>query len=244
MILGIMRLHDFAESPYFEAAIDRLSEQCDMVTYLSHSAKEEICEYTVTKPNWHGITGYIGEWSQARTLDACMRLADQIKPEIVVLPDADEMLPAPDRLNPIIDEWRKVWDVRPTMSFRMLQAYGDMDHVLAENVAFVNWHCKIIRWRPGISYLDGYAGWCWPSQLYRQKKFRCPLPLLHLPYMTEAMRQKRLARREVTTRGQWAWWERPRKSMPYDPDMTYAEWERLVGPRVTREMDAKMGNPA
>lgn len=235
MILGIMRLHDFDESPYFEAAIDRLSEQCDKVAFLLHDVKSSaILLYAKSIPNLAGIGEYNGKWSQAATLNACMRIADYNKPEIVIMPDADEMLPAPEILNPVIEHWRTIWDERPTMSFRMLQAYGDMKHVLAENVAFVNWHCKIIRWSPGISYLDGYAGWCWPSSLYRRKKYRCQYPLLHLPYITEAMRRKRIARKQTTTRGQWPWWERPRESMPYDPYMTYQEWERIVGPRVTK----------
>jgi len=236
MILGIMRLHDFDESPYFEAAIDRLSEQCDEVAFIFHSLQgDKILRHLCGVKNIVRSETYDGEWSQAGTLDACMRIADRFKPEILIMPDADEMLPEMDVLAPYIDEWREVWDVRPTMSFRMLQAYGDAEHVLAENVAFVNWHCKIIKWEPGISYLDGYAGWCWPSQLYRRKKFRCPYPLLHLPYITEEMRQKRLARPHTTTRGQWAWWERERRTMPYDPHMTFDEWEAIVGPRVTQE---------
>jgi hypothetical protein len=237
MIVGAMRLHDFDVMP--EYIIQSLAQHCDKLVFLLHHVQSKrILEAVQNHPKTTLVKNYEYKWSQPLTLAALVELALKHKPEIILLPDEDEVFP--DRLTEEIAKWRQVWDQHPTMSFQFFHSWSSPDRIISENVARVGKHCKVVHNVPGLlnMYLGRYAGWCWPSLLYRQRKYHCHYPLRHLAYMTEELRTRRLSKvRPTTTTGWWQWYSRERETMPYDPDMTWKEWVTMVGPLRTQEED-------
>ena len=227
-IAGIMRLHRFEES--IELVLKSLSDVCTGLYLLTDNVvSERIQKAILTTPKIQRIQKCPTPWTQAGSLDAAMRMLDDVKPDIVLLPDEDELLP--ERLPGEIDKWRSVWDKRPSIRFPVVHCIESPYRILAERLDLHSPHCKAIRWSPGISYLDGYAGWCFPSSHYRQKKYTCSYPLRHLAFMTEAQRKMRMrAHRHGNP-----WYNRKTfPTMEYNPDMTWDQWNNIAGPYLVK----------
>jgi len=227
-----MYLHSFEAFP--ELAMQSLAKLCDDVVFIMHDVtSERIREAADNTHNARKSVEVSGLWTRSGSLLTCIEAAQELEPDIVLLPDDDELLPADLRTH--LDKWRSSeiqWKERFSMSFRQFQCLGDENTILAENVCRVGWHCKAVKWFDGIieAYQGKYAGWCWPSALYRQRKIQCVYPMRHLAYANQALIDRRCdPKYPNTTKGQWPWYEKPRKTMPYDPKMTWKQWESKAG---------------
>jgi len=239
-VVGVMRLYDFVtpDKPWWLLPKVRLTTLCDKVVLVTtNPTPRMLAELPLLArlPKVEIVSAPQGKkWSQAGTLLDCIRIAETYDPDIVLMPDEDEVLPI--SLAHDIECWAKSHEVHPTMCFRFFQAWDSPDQIVAENVYRDWWHSKAVWWEGDKTieaYEGKYAGWCWPSALYRRKKYRCHHPLLHLAYVTPELRAERTARHtsgRKTQKGNTAWWDSARLAMPYDRDMTWEKWVEQVGP--------------
>ncbi len=221
-IAGVIRLHRFEEE--IELVLKNLAQYCDGLYITTDAITPRIRKAIDATPKVKKVRELFSPWTQAGSLDAAFRLLDDVEPDVVLLPDEDELLP--EKLPGIIHDWTQVWDERPSIRFPVLHCIGTPDRILSRRLYTHNYHCKVIRWSPGISYLDGYAGWCWPSSHYRQKKYTSPFPYRHMAYMTSAQRKVRCA---ATRHRQWFHREQF-PTMHYNPEMTWYAWCAYAGP--------------
>ncbi len=221
-IAGVIRLHRFEVE--IELVLKSLAQHCDGLYITTDAITPRIRKAIDATPKVRKVHELLQPWTQAGSLDAAFRLLDDTKPDVVLLPDEDELLP--EKLPGIINDWTQVWGLRPSIRFPVLHCIGTPDRILSRRFYTHNYHCKVIRWSPGISYLDGYAGWCWPSSHYRQKKYTSPFPYRHMAYMTSAQRKVRCA---ATKHRQWFHREQF-PTMQYSPEMTWDAWCAKVGP--------------
>lgn len=235
-IAGIIRLHKFEEE--IELVLNSLAGHCTDLFLLTCDMKSErMIDAVVHVPKLHRIQEASKPWTQAGSLEAGMRMVDDLKPDVVLFPDEDELFP--DNLADEIAEWRKVWDRRPTMSFSAFQCIDNPGRILMEHLYRQAPHCKALKWSPRISYAAGYAGWCWPSSLYKQKKYACPYPLRHMAYMTEAQRIGRLATHNGASSGDREWYSKKYfHTADYDSSLTWEEWCNRTGPYMV-ELSSK-----
>lgn len=237
-IAGVLYLHSFDLCPeYVMLRLASLSTDLFLVLHDVTSpailrAIETVRQRTGKVRLCHKVTG---PWTRTGSLETCIRLMDDVKPDVVLLPDEDEVLPQtfPHHLT----RWMAQSE-RPTMQFWQFQCIGNTRTILAENVCRVNPHMKALKWGPGIDYTGKYAGWCFSSTLYKRRKYHCPHPMRHLAYLTPAQRARRFdPRYPNTTKGQWKWYGKDRATMQYHPRMTWKQWVALAGPYRTREQD-------
>lgn len=136
---------------------------------------------------WRG-----GEWDlsddvlygQAESLQLGFDTIEKLKlrPEFVLYPDHDELLP--DRLEEAMDavDWSSV----SAMDFHFVMSYEDVDHVVLPS-----WpqfpHTKILRWEHGIDFIS-FCRFCRPSNFDRRRCMSM-YPLRHLFYVTEEVRK-------------------------------------------------------
>ena len=221
-IIGVIRLHRFEVE--IERVLSSLAGFCDGLYVLTDNVSPRIWNALMATPKVKAVNELGEPWTQAGSLDKAFRLLDRIKPDVVLMPDEDELLP--EKLPLIIEAWRRVWDHRPSIGFPVLHSIGDPDTILSRKLYSHHEHCKVIRWSPGISYLNGYAGWCWPSSHFRQKKYHSAYPYRHLAFMTPTLRAMRSA--GIKHRH---WFARDYfPTIQYDPEMTWKEWSRISGP--------------
>ena len=227
-IAGIIRLHKFEEE--LELVLNSLAKHCTALFLLTCNVRSKKMLRTITHtPKIRWMEEAPKPWTQITSLEAGMRMVDDMKPDIVLFPDEDELFP--DNLADEIADWREVWDVRPTMSFASFQCIDNPQQILMEHIYRQAPHCKVLRWSPGISYTAGYAGWCWPLSHYQQKKYFCPYPLRHMAYMTQAQRDWRLTTRNGPSTGDREWYTKKRfRLATYVPNMTWKLWCDRVGP--------------
>ena len=239
VIAGVMYMHAFEDAPEF--AIERLSMLCTDMYFVAHDVTSpRIWNAMIHEPKLRTIKRVQGPWTRIGSLELMMRMMDDVKPDVVLMPDDDEVLP--ERFTDELVKWREQWDKRVTMSFAPVQCIGDYNTILSRRFYRQAPHCKAIHWHPDISYVKGYAGWCWTSKLYRMKKYHCPYPMRHLAYVTQAQRDERVRNGNGPTGGEWPWYAKT--DLPtcvYHPDLTWKEWCDGAGPYIVEisESEAK-----
>ncbi len=219
-IVGVMRLHDFPLA--LGTAIRSLAEHVDGMFFLAHNADARLVEQVAAHPKCELIKHYNAPWHNPTVQNEAFKIVAQVKPDIVVFPDEDEILPG--RFGEELSKFMKTDEAIWSMACWYFQCWGDTEHIIADHCYRVNMHCVALRWREDIDFTR-YAGWDWPSEYYRHKKYRSPYPLRHLAFMDPELRRRRDGRPEVTSKGdRGPWWRTEHPSIAYDPDMTWKQY--------------------
>lgn len=226
--LAVLRIHRFTACPAL--VVQRIAEVADGILLVRHETMPEVYAAVKDHPKVVGVVDYEAKrWSNAGHLVFCAQQADRFEPEAVLQFDEDEIPPPQFKVH--YDHWRTLGRAWPTMTFRAFWPWDSLDQIVAEHVYRYGWHCKVYRWEPNV-WDAGFCCYNFPRKLYRERKYRCPFPLLHCAVLTQAMREARSRRDPRHWWKDWEWWLGERRLMPYDPDLTWDEWERMVGPLV------------
>ena len=223
--VSILRLHDFVEYP--QLVIDSVARHVDGILFVvSDRTAPELLELPNRCPKTIEVVRDNEPWSNGPSLDRCFRFVDRLEPETVLYTDHDEVLP--ERYPECVEQWRK--SGRPMAAFQYVFTWGDVRTIVARRIKCW-WHAKLVRWEPGIRFTP-YRGCCLPANWGIRHACRVAYPLRHLCFTTKAMRDKRLSCRRRRRRDR-AWIEaESNPTIPYDPDMTWAEWAAAAAPAI------------
>jgi len=132
-------------------------------------------------------------WNQGLQRDNTIRLLDEVKPDIVLFPDGDEIYP-----KNLKEQLKTFWEdeVKKTFWFRLLYMWGDKVHFRNDGIYRRIHHVRAYKWQSGITYLP-YRGYACPTTyigLPRDARYHSNSPIKHYGYITPESRQKRFVR--------------------------------------------------
>ena len=149
-------------------------------------------------------------------------LMDKAKPEMVLFPDADELLPP--NVEEIIGlmEHSAIGNRQSAMcvEFPVLVCAGNADHVIGNASIHAKQHgpqVTLAVWRPGMKF-DAKCGFNYPGEDYVGHGIVSPWPKRHLYVATSAAWRAR-----YTFKPQ-PWMVQPWNVVEYDPKRTWDEW--------------------
>lgn len=134
-----------------------------------------------------------GKWIQGLQRDNTIRMLDDVKPDIVLFPDSDEVYP-----ENLMEQLKKFWEDenKKTFWFRLLYMWNDEQHFRNDGKWKCIHHVRAFKWQPKITYLP-YKGYACPTtfgKLPRDTKFHSDTPIKHYGYMTEEQRKRKWER--------------------------------------------------
>jgi hypothetical protein len=209
---SFIRLHTFNDNPV--VVFDSIAELSDKLFFLANGVEDRsIIEAAARHPKCAEIREDNKRWNNHESLIECYKWADEIKPQFVMTFDEDEMLPP--KLDEIWSEWEKT-DSK-AMLFKCLWCWENIDTVLKDYHKSFGWHMKLCKyfegmWKDGMTHMNSLNSCIKGS-------FPFPYPYRHLPIMTQKLRDIRKYRKDRAS-----FWDKPLKTIPYDPKMTYKEW--------------------
>ena len=143
-------------------------------------------------------------------------LLEQAKPEMVLFPDADELLPP--NTEEIVDLMDKAG--AKCVEFPVLVCAGDADHVIRDASIHAKYHgpqVTLAVWRPGMKF-DARCGFNYPGENYVGRGIVSPWPKRHLYVATPAAWRARYSFKPQP------WMVQPWNVVQYDPKRTWDEW--------------------
>lgn len=188
-------LHD--DSDYAKMVLDDISIYADDIYVNLNDPTPEIVEIVLKHDN---VTSTIettnggSRWNQGLQRDNTIRMLDDVKPDIVLFPDSDEIYP-PN----FWDQLRVFWEdeQKKTFWFRLLYLWGDEDHFRNDGLFKKIHHVRAFKWEPGITYLPRYAGYAMPTSfagLPKSSRYHSTAPTLHYGYEKEENRIRKYSR--------------------------------------------------
>jgi len=132
-------------------------------------------------------------WNQGLQRDNTIRMLDEVKPDIVLFPDSDEIYP-----NNLMEQLKEFWEdeEKITFWFRLLYMWNDEQHFRNDGLYKRIHHVRAYKWQPNITYKP-YAGYACPTtfiNLPRETRFNSNAPTKHYGYMTEELRDRKYSR--------------------------------------------------
>jgi hypothetical protein len=207
-IAGLMMIHSWSPLGSEELVISELARHVEGVFVLANTAGAGVPESWVKAAKAcpklakyeEGVeTDWQGPWG--------MRLLDDAKPQFVLYPDSDEIMPP--NIEECIDNML-AHHLR-CVEFPVVWCAGDVNHIIPLSMTAPAHapHVKLAVWRPGLEKQHGdfnypapdYAGMAWPS----------PWALRHLA----VMKPRDWRRRFVTKHDPWL--TQPWAIEKYDP---------------------------
>jgi hypothetical protein len=196
-IAGLMMLHTF-KWPW---CLEELTNYVDGIYLLLHYSPgvkidwwknnsklknyveiRETDEWQVT-----GFCGRDGSRYQGEFRDKCLRMIDEVEPQLVFFPDEDESLPEPEYL--VRDLARFLKSRKRQLAFRRCNFWDSMDTVRKDKWIQFSPHTKIFKWEPNITYLP-YIGWNNVSS-YGKKRMVAKSAYKHYAYLEKEERERR-----------------------------------------------------
>jgi len=195
-IVGLVMVHD--NEDYIDILLDDLEKYTDEIYVNANDPTpmvlDAIHKRSSVKKIIYTSNGDRG-WSQGGQRDNAMRMLDDIKPDIVLFPDDDEVYP-----KNLKDQLEVFWNDKQKLTFwfRLLYLWGDPYHFRSDGKWKCIHHVRAMKWQQGITYVPHYAGYACPSNyvtLPRETKFNSNSPTLHYGYMKEADYTRKLMRK-------------------------------------------------
>ncbi len=237
-LAGAMTIHQGMQPEFAAMVINDLERHVDALFILANGdpPREAMCEVQlcpklaaferVNIPYTPETAISVGHELHARLLALC----DQAKPEMVLFPDADELLPP--NIEEII-QWSGISGQGPAtghsslatghclcVEFPVLVCAGDADHVISNAAIHAKYHgpqVTLAVWRPGMKF-DARCGFNYPGEDYVGHGIVSPWPKRHLYVATPAAWRARYAFKPQP------WMVQPWNVVAYDPKRTWAEW--------------------
>jgi hypothetical protein len=143
-------------------------------------------------------------------------LLEKAKPEMVLFPDADELLP------PNVEEIIELMENAGAkcVEFPVLVCAGDPDHVIGNAAIHAKYHAPQVTlavWRSGMKF-DAKHGFNYPGEDYVGHGIISPWPKRHLYVATPAAWRARYLFKPQP------WMVQPWNVVPYDPRRRWEEW--------------------
>jgi hypothetical protein len=223
-LAGAMTIHQGVQPEFAEQVIADLARHVDALFILANGQPEATIDHAAR--NCPKLAGYARtniEYSAAGAISVghalhsqLFAMLDQVKPEMVLFPDADELLPP--NVEEIIELMEKAGAM--CVEFPVLVCQGDGDHVIRDASIHAKFHgpqVTLALWRQCMMF-DAKCGFNYPGDDYVGKGIVSPWPKRHLYVATPAAWRAR-----YTFKPQ-PWMVQPWNVVEYDPKRTWAEW--------------------
>ena len=193
-IVSCVMAHD--NNDYIKLCLDDLSKYTNEIYVNLNEPTKEVKEIVLSHPKLIKIiqtTNKNGKWNQGLQRDNTIRMLDDIKPDIVLFPDSDEVYPKNFK-----EQLKKFWEdeEKKTFWFRLFYIWGDKKHFRNDGLWKRIHHVRAYKWQPDISYIP-YAGYACPTtfrSLPRETRYNSDTGIRHYGYMSEADRQRKYLR--------------------------------------------------
>ncbi|MGO8702690.1 MAG: hypothetical protein ACLQVA_02645 [Candidatus Brocadiia bacterium] len=223
-LAGAMTIHQGVQAQFAERIISDLARHVDGLFILANG--DPTPEALRAAQNCPKLAGFdranlaynagnaiaVGHELHARLF----ALLEKAKPEMVLFPDADELLP------PNVEEIIGLMDKASAkcVEFPVLVCVGDGDHVIRDASIHAKYHgpqVTLAVWRPGMNF-DAKRGFNYPGEDYVGRGIVSPWPKRHLYVATPAAWRARYAFKPQP------WMTQPWNVVEYDPKRTWEEW--------------------
>lgn len=186
-------VHD--DERWTKKVLDDMSKYTNEI-YVNLNDPTPIAEEAVlSHPNVKDVirTTNDGRWNQGLQRDNTTRMVDNIKPDIVIFPDSDEIFP-----KNLDEQLKSFWEDedKRTFWFRLLYLWGNENKFRNDSKFKSIHHVRIFKWQPEITFLP-YAGYTCPTNfinLDKNTRFHSNSPILHYGYMHEEDRLRKYER--------------------------------------------------
>ena len=186
------------EDEWIERLLKDLSKYTNEFYVNFNEPSDKVLDTVKAHPNLKGYcftTNKNNRWDQGLQRDNTIRLLDDVKPDIVLFPDADETYP-----KNLLEQLEKFWEEKEknTFWFRLMYLWGDEKHFRNDGIYKTIHHVRIYKWKPNITYLP-YCGYACPTTFCgepREKKFNSDTPILHWGYMKDITRNQKYQRND------------------------------------------------
>jgi hypothetical protein len=226
-LAGLTIIHPHVQPEFIGQVLTDLASRVDALFVLSNGAPipEAVAALEGLKTPWSLKCTSVdydrkSGISDGRTLhEQAFAMLDEAKPEMVLYPDADELLPRHDLLESSI-QYMCASHHKCVEFPALVCAEGSPDRIIGTPAIHAQYHgphVKLCVWRPGIK-LDSKHGFNYPGDDYVGNGFCSPWPLRHLYVATPR------AWRERWTVKPQPWMRAPWKVVPFDPYRTWDQW--------------------
>lgn len=190
-IVGCLMVHD---GRYSRRTIENLSKFTSEIYVNLNDADEKISEFVKNYPN---VKKYIETkndryWSQAYERDLTIRLLDDVKPDLVLFPDDDELF-----LDNLTEVLKDFWQSDKKVIYFVMDYCWDSEFIARKDGVYGRmYHVRAFKWQPNLIY-HPYVGKACPRNFYgREYAYydKSKAKIKHLGYMTEEDRQIKFQR--------------------------------------------------
>lgn len=191
-VVGLLMGHE--DNDYIQLVLDDLSKYVDEIYVNLNDATDVIKEAVTNCPKVVKIIETTNDghpWNQAIVRDKTLRMLDEVKPDIVLFPDSDEVYP--DTMPEILKEF--IESPNECLWFNLMYVWDKPNQVRRDGLFKSMHHVRAFKWRPGLTFLPQCGYGAKPTNTesvgYR---FHASAPIKHYGYMTEANRIKKYTR--------------------------------------------------
>ena len=191
-VVGAVMVHD--DSDYTKLVLDNMAKFTKEI-YVNLNdptpeAEKVVLEHPAVVSHIYTTNGG-GRWNQGVQREKTVRMLDDIKPDIILFPDSDELYP-PN----LTEQLEKFWadEEAKTFWFRLLYLWGDENHFRNDGLFKSIHHVRAFKWQPGIVYVPKYCGYALPRTYLDSKRFHSNLPTMHYGYEKEINRVRKYGR--------------------------------------------------
>jgi len=196
-ITGLMMLHNF-KWPW---CLEDLTNYVDDIYLLLHYSRGVNVDWWRNNPKlkdfieiretdeWQvtGFCGRAGSKYQGEFRDQLLRMLDNVRPDLVFLPDEDEAYPEPEYLVKDLKKFCK--SKKKQLAFKRCNFWDSMEMVRKDKWIPFSPHVKIYKWQPNLTYLP-YIGWN-SVTTYGRKRMVAKAAYKHYAYMEKEERERR-----------------------------------------------------
>jgi len=189
-IVACFMVHN--EDDFIYSLLENLDKYAEGFYVNLNDATNEIADAVASYDKTKKIvsTSNDGRWNQGLQRDNTIRMLDNVKPDIVLFPDADETYD--DGLMEVLEDFWKsdkeyVW-------FRLWYYWNSAMRIRNDGIFKKMHHCRAFKWREGITFIP-YQGYALPTNFTNKKKRYVPdIPMHHWGYMREEDRRRKYER--------------------------------------------------
>ena len=181
------------DNDYLKRVIDDLSKYVKDIYVNLNDPTEKNRKIVEKHPNVKKIvytSNANGNWRQSLQRGITVRMLDEVKPDIVVFPDDDEIFP-PDLIKILKDFWKSK---KKALYFTMDYCWNNENQIRVDSVFGRMHHVRAFKWEPNLTY-HPYPGKSCPRNMCGlDEVYSSCSNIKHLGYMTKKNRMNRYKR--------------------------------------------------
>ena len=191
-IVGCVMMHN--DDAYAKLCLDSLCKYTDELYINLNEASPYIDHLCRNHPKLKKliITDNPKGWRQGLQREKTIRMLDDVKPDIVLWPDADEVY-ADNLIEDLKAFWESPYDC---LWFNLAYLWNSPDWMRRDGLFKSMHHVRAFKWKPGLTFLPSSGYGAKPNNLGEGQGylFHASRPIKHYGYMTLEDRLRKYGR--------------------------------------------------